>query len=120
EEGRKTERRVSRLRNVGSAWSSDFTLANWLPLHPRSRIFDQAEHTVSQRRDPCHQPLLTRRSSLNPPDPAGAAACPAPGRLQSRRHRIPLPWPDRRASHESRKVSCCKKPPAGELRTWQP
>src|SRR6516165_2790907 len=64
--------------------------------------------------------ILTLRSSLVSTRPAGAVACRAPGRLQSRRHRIPLPWPDRRAWHRPRKVSCCKKQPAGELRTrWR-
>ena len=39
--------------------------------------------------------------ALTQSDSAGAVACPALGRLLSRRHRIPLPCPDRRAGHGS-------------------
>src|SRR6516165_3490468 len=50
---------------------------------------------------------------INPPDSAGAVACPALGRLQSRRPRIPVPCPDYSAGHGHRKASCHRKQPAG-------
>src|SRR5262245_45640625 len=64
------------------------------------------------------EPLtLQRRVRINRSDPAGAAACPVPGRWQPRRHRIPAPWLGRRVDHGCRKLSCGKRRPADELRT---
>src|SRR5262245_61870021 len=50
---------------------------------------------------------------INPPDSAGAVACPALGRSQSRRPRIPVPCPAYSAGHGHRKASCHRKQPAG-------
>src|SRR5262249_6343697 len=85
EEGKKTERWVWLLGNVDGAWKIGFY------SHRRSGIFDQAEHAIS--RAAIHEPLLMSDA----PDPSGATARRAPGTSQSRRHRIPLPLPDRRA-----------------------
>ena len=64
------------------------------------------------------EPLTSQgRVRINRSDPAGAAACPVPGRWQRRRHRIPAPWLGRRVGHRSRKVSCGKRRPADGLRT---
>ena len=83
----------------------------------RSRIFDQTDHTVSHGRG-SYMSFASRggRASVKASYPAKVVACRGLGRLQSRRHRSPLPWPDRRVGHRSRKVSYCKKRPAGELR----
>src|SRR5499433_3625860 len=89
-------------------------------LRREDRDLHRSEFVEGEFEETCQtlfEPLTSqRRVRINRSDPAGAAACSVPGRWQRRRHRIPAPWLGRRVGHRFRKVSCCKKRPAGELR----